>query len=146
MSAIQAVGNRRISLTPSRYASLNRRVQTPTCIFGFMLLMSPGNVSEIETIIAAAARQFCERHEGQDTRSTFGKAYDSICIPIPSVRLIHRGNVNMSVVYEPILSGSRDKIRESFVNEMEKYIPMAYVGDHDSGYRAHEDGVTTHER
>ena len=60
-----------MSLTPSKYASLNRRVQIPTCIFGFILLMSPGKVSETDAIMAAAARQFCERREGQDTRSTF---------------------------------------------------------------------------
>ena len=104
MSAIQAVGNRRMSLTPSRYARSNRRAPTPTCIFVFMLLMSPGNVRGTETIMAAAARQFYERREGQDTYSTFRKAYDSICIPIPPVGLIHRGSVDMSAVYEPILS------------------------------------------
>jgi hypothetical protein len=70
-----------------------------------MLLMSPGNVRGTETIMAAAARQFYERREGQDTRSTFGKTYGSICIPIPSVGLIHRGNVDMSAVYDPVLSG-----------------------------------------
>ena len=53
-------------LTPRRYARSNRRVPTPTCIFVFMLLMSPGIKGGTETIIAAAARQFCERHEGRD--------------------------------------------------------------------------------
>jgi hypothetical protein len=104
MSANPKLGNRRLA-HPSRYARSNRRARTPTCIFVFMLLMSPGNVRGTETIMAAAARQFYERCEGQDTLSTFGKAYDSICIPIPSVGLIHRGNVDMSAVYEPILSG-----------------------------------------
>ena len=98
-------GNQKMLLTPSRYARSKRRAPTPTCIFVFMLLMSPGIVRGTETIIAAAARQFYERREGQDTRSTLGKTYDSICIPIPSMRPIHRGNVDMGAVYKPILSG-----------------------------------------
>lgn len=53
------------TLTPRRYAISNRRVLTPTCIFVFMLLMSPGIVGGTETIIAAAARQFFERHKRQ---------------------------------------------------------------------------------
>lgn len=53
-------------LTPSRYARSKRRAPTPTCIFVFMLLTSPGNVRGTETIMAAAARQFYERREGQD--------------------------------------------------------------------------------
>ena len=59
------------ALTPSRYAMSNRRVPTPTCIFVFILLTSPGKVSGTETIMAAAARQFFGRHEGQmhDLRS-----------------------------------------------------------------------------
>ena len=52
----------------------------------------------------------------------------------------------MSAVYEPILSGIRNKIRESFVNDKKKGIVMTYVRDHDSGNRAHEDGIATHER
>jgi len=60
-------------LTPKRYARSNSRVPTPTCTFVFMLFMSPGIVGGTETIIAAAARQFCERHKGRNTRSTFGK-------------------------------------------------------------------------
>jgi hypothetical protein len=40
-----------------------------------MLLMSPGIKGGTETIIAAAARQFCERHtvKVRDGPSTFGK-------------------------------------------------------------------------
>ena len=52
----------------------------------------------------------------------------------------------MSAVYEPILSESRNKIRESFDNDKEKGTVMTYVGDHDSGYRGQEDGVATDER
>ena len=59
-------------LTPRRYARSNRRVPTPTCIFVFMLLMGPGINGGTETIIAAAARQFCERHEGMQ-QFTLGK-------------------------------------------------------------------------
>ena len=109
--------------------------------------MSPGNVSETEAIMAAPARQFCKRHKGQDRyTSTFRKAHNSTCIPIPSMRPIHRGNVYMSAMYEPILSESRNKIRQSFDNDKKKGIVMTYVGDHDSGYRGQENGVATYER
>ena len=66
--------------------------------------MSPGSVRGTENITAAAARQFYERHEERDARFTLGKAYDSICIPIPSMWPIHRGDVDISAVYKPILS------------------------------------------
>jgi len=101
--------SKRYSSIPRRYAISNRRVLTPTCIFvfKFMLLMSPGIVGGTETIIAAAARQLTPNQ--------------SICIPVPSMRLIHCRNVDMCAMYEPI------------------------VGYHDSGDRAEEDGVTTHE-
>jgi hypothetical protein len=69
--------------------------------FEFMLLTSPGNASGTETIIAAAARQFCEPHGTGFTTHIYG----TICIPIPSMRPIHRGNFDMGAVYEPILSG-----------------------------------------
>jgi hypothetical protein len=39
----------------------------------FMPLMSPGIKGGTETIIAATARQFCERHEGRDTTIYVGK-------------------------------------------------------------------------
>ena len=61
------------ALTPRMYARSNRRAPTPTCIFVFMLLMSPGIMSGTETIIAAAARQFCEWHNARDAPSTFVK-------------------------------------------------------------------------
>ena len=54
------------TLTPRRYAISNRRVLMPTCIFVFILLMSPGIVGGTETIIAAAARQFFKRHKRED--------------------------------------------------------------------------------
>jgi 3-methyladenine DNA glycosylase Mpg len=52
----------------------------------------------------------------------------------------------MSAVYEPILSGEAavrfgDSLLATRIKEYE-----AYVGNHDSGYRAKEDSVTTHER
>jgi hypothetical protein len=80
-------------------------VLTPTCIFVFMPLMSPGIVDGTETIIAAAARQFSNviRDRTHDPRSE-RKTYNTICIPVPSMRLIHCGNVDMPVcaTYEPI--------------------------------------------
>jgi hypothetical protein len=70
-----------------------------------MLLTSPGKVSGTETIIAAAARQFCECECGQARMySSFRRAYNSISISISSMGLIHRGNVDICAVYEPILS------------------------------------------
>ena len=50
----------KVVLTPSMYAMSKRRVPTPTWMSGLMLLTSPGKVSGTETIIATAARQFCE--------------------------------------------------------------------------------------
>lgn len=103
------------TLTPRRYAISNRCVLTPTCIFVFMLLISPGIVGGTETIIATAARQFFKRHKGC-AGSTFEKkkTYNPIRIPVPSMRLIHRGNVDMCAVYEPILSNERGhKLRSS---------------------------------
>lgn len=73
-------------------------------MFVFMLLMSPGIKGGTETNIAAAARQFCERHRAEDAPSTSErKTYNSICIPVPSMRVIHRGDIDMCAVYEPIL-------------------------------------------
>jgi hypothetical protein len=91
LSANSAVGIREWPLTPSRYARSNRRAPTPTCIFVFMLLTSPGKVSGTDTIIAAAARQFCEPHKGhcRMARSKFGNAHGSISISVPSMRPIH---------------------------------------------------------
>ena len=37
-------------------------------MLGLMLLTSPGKVSGTETIIATAARQFCENYEGGSVR------------------------------------------------------------------------------
>jgi hypothetical protein len=89
LSANSVVGIGKWSLTPSRYARSNRRAPTPTRTFVFMLLTSPGKVSGTDSIIAAAARQFCKRHKGQDPRPTFGNAHGSICISIPSMRPVH---------------------------------------------------------
>jgi hypothetical protein len=44
-----------IVLTLRMYAMSNRRVPTPTCILGLMLLTSPGKVSGTETIIALSS-------------------------------------------------------------------------------------------
>jgi hypothetical protein len=94
--------NQGLALTQSRYSMSTRRVPTPTCIFVFMLLMSPGKVSGTETYHqdyhcsdGAAARQFCGRRKGKDARSTFGKTHCAICIPIPSMRPIHRALVTV---------------------------------------------------
>jgi hypothetical protein len=38
------------------------------------------------------------------------KTYNSICIPVPSMRLIHRGNIDMCTMYEPILVGNKSAI------------------------------------
>jgi hypothetical protein len=42
--------------------------------------------------------------------------------------------------------GSRGKFRNPFANDKDKMITGTYVGDHDSGDGAEEDGVTAHER
>ena len=76
-----------------------------------------------ETIIAAAARQFCERHTVWDAPSTFGekrKTYDTICIPVPSVRPIHCGNIDMCAVYEPILGDKAAISSELLDNDKDK--------------------------
>ena len=130
------------TLTPRRYAISNKRVLRPICIFVFMLLMSPGIVGGTETIIAAAARQFSERHKGQDAYPRLErKTYDSICIPVPSTRPIHCGNVDICAMYKPILGHKLQSVSK-FLDYDEQL--KTYVCYHDSGDRAEEDGVTTH--
>jgi hypothetical protein len=66
-------------------------------------LISPGKVSGTVTIIAAAARQFYRLRQELDEKSTPRKAYYTICVPISSMWPIHRRNIDMRTVYEPIL-------------------------------------------
>jgi hypothetical protein len=77
--------------------------------------------------------------QGSAKRPSMRKAYYSICIPIPPMRLIHRGNVDIRAVYEPILRSLIDK-------EMDSRSTRSYIGDHDSSDRGEKYGVIANKR
>jgi len=94
-----------------------------------------------ETIIAAAARQFCERHKVRDAPSTFGKKGLQLHMYICTFHEADtwRERRHVCGVQAKTRRQSRHQFRSSLITT------STYVGDHDSGDRTEKDSVTAHE-
>jgi hypothetical protein len=88
------------------YAMSNRCWPAPTLALALILSTRPGKAGGTETTIAAAARQFCELYSDVKCIRVTG-TYDSMGVPIPAMRPIHRRNVDPGAVHKPVLFGIR---------------------------------------
>src|SRR5882762_3582954 len=106
------------------YAMSNKWVALPIPILELMLLMSPGKVSGIVNRSETSALQFCTEGNKDMQNTSREITHDTVCVPVSAVRTIHRRNIDMSPMDEPILFILADKISCSRVEAMLTSVTM----------------------